>query len=92
MERERQRFKKIQLLKRAVDDKRFGQIKMMHLYVFWTRPQDYYDQGSGWRGTWELDGGAFMNQACHYVDLLEWLIGPIEKEQALMSTTRDIEV
>jgi UDP-N-acetyl-2-amino-2-deoxyglucuronate dehydrogenase len=81
----------LQLLKRAVDEKRFGQIKMMHLNVFWTRPQDYYDQGSGWRGTWELDGGAFMNQACHYVDLVEWLNGPVESIQAMMSTTRNIE-
>lgn len=82
----------LQLLKRAVTEKRFGKIHMVHLNVFWTRPQSYYDQGSGWRGTWEFDGGAFMNQASHYVDLLDWLIGPIEKIQAMMSTTRDIEV
>jgi len=63
----------------------------VHLNVFWTRPQEYYDQAP-WRGTWEFDGGAFMNQASHYVDLLEWLIGPIEKVQAMMSTMRDIEV
>ncbi len=82
----------LQLLKRAVAEKRFGRIHMVHLNVFWTRPQSYYDQGNGWRGTWEFDGGAFMNQASHYVDLLDWLIGPVEKVQAMMSTTRDIEV
>jgi len=82
----------LQLLRRAVIEKRFGKIHMVHLNVFWTRPQAYYDQGSGWRGTWEYDGGAFMNQASHYVDLLDWLIGPVEKVQAMMSTTRDIEV
>jgi UDP-N-acetyl-2-amino-2-deoxyglucuronate dehydrogenase len=82
----------LQLLKRAVTEKRFGKIHMVHLNVFWTRPQSYYDQGNGWRGTWEFDGGAFMNQASHYVDLLDWLIGPVEKVQAMMSTTRDIEV
>jgi UDP-N-acetyl-2-amino-2-deoxyglucuronate dehydrogenase len=82
----------LQLLKRAVIEKRFGKIHMVHLNVFWTRPQSYYDQGDGWRGTWEYDGGAFMNQASHYVDLLDWLIGPVEKIQAMMSTTRDIEV
>lgn len=82
----------LQLLKRAVTEKRFGKIHMVHLNVFWTRPQSYYDQGKGWRGTWEFDGGAFMNQASHYVDLLEWLIGSVEKVQAMMSTTRDIEV
>ena len=81
----------LQLLKRAVEEKRFGKIHMVHLNVFWTRPQDYYDQAE-WRGTWEFDGGAFMNQASHYVDLLDWLIGPVDKIQAMMSTTRDIEV
>lgn len=81
----------LQLLKRAVEEKRFGKIHMVHLNVFWTRPQEYYDQAE-WRGTWEFDGGAFMNQASHYVDLFDWLIGPIDKVQAMMSTTRDIEV
>lgn len=82
----------LQLLKRAMTENRFGKIHMVHLNVFWTRPQSYYDQGNGWRGTWEFDGGAFMNQASHYVDLLDWLIGPVEKVQAMMSTTREIEV
>lgn len=82
----------LQLLKRAVTEKRFGRIYMVHLNVFWTRPQSYYDQGK-WRGTWELDGGALMNQASHYVDLLEWLIGPIADVQAMTGTlARDIEV
>jgi UDP-N-acetyl-2-amino-2-deoxyglucuronate dehydrogenase len=81
----------LQLLKRAVTEKRFGKIHMVHLNVFWTRSQEYYDQAP-WRGTWEYDGGAFMNQASHYVDLLDWLIGPIDKVQSMMSTTRNIEV
>ncbi len=82
----------LQLLKRAVSEKRFGKIHLVQLNVFWTRPQSYYDQGNGWRGTWEFDGGAFMNQASHYVDLLHWLVGPVEKVQAMSSTSRDIEV
>ena len=81
----------LQLLKRAIDEKRFGNIYMVHLNVFWTRPQSYYDQGGGWRGTWEFDGGALMNQASHYVDLTEWLIGPIQDVQAMISNHRDIE-
>lgn len=82
----------LQLLKRAVSEKRFGRIHMVTLNVFWTRPQEYYDSAK-WRGTWELDGGAFMNQASHYVDLLDWLIGPIADIQAMTGTLeRDIEV
>jgi UDP-N-acetyl-2-amino-2-deoxyglucuronate dehydrogenase len=82
----------LQLLKRAVTEKRFGRIHMVHLNVFWCRPQEYYDSAP-WRGTWEMDGGAFMNQASHYVDLLEWLVGPIADVQAMTGTlARDIEV
>ncbi len=82
----------LQLLKRAVDEGRFGRIYMVHLNVFWTRPQEYYDSAK-WRGTWELDGGAFMNQASHYVDLLDWLIGPVASVQAMTGTlARNIEV
>lgn len=82
----------LQLLKRAVEKKRFGQIYMVNLNVFWQRPQlGYYDLAK-WRGTWEMDGGAFMNQASHYVDLLEWIIGPIESLHAYTATlARDIE-
>jgi len=81
----------LQLLKRAATEKRFGRIHLVQVNVFWTRPQSYYDQGDGWRGTWEFDGGAFMNQASHYVDLLDWLIGSVETVHAMTSTTRDIE-
>ena len=82
----------LQLLKRAVDNKRFGRVYMVNLNVFWTRPQSYYNSAP-WRGTWEFDGGAFMNQASHYVDLLDWIIGPVESLQAYTATlARDIEV
>ena len=82
----------LQMLKQAVEQGRFGRIYMVNLNVFWTRPQEYYDS-SAWRGTWEFDGGAFMNQASHYVDLLDWLIGPIESVQAYTATlARNIEV
>ena len=82
----------LQLLKNAVAQKRFGQIYMVTLNVFWQRPQvGYYDQAK-WRGTWDMDGGAFMNQASHYVDLLEWIIGPIDSLHAYTATlARDIE-
>ena len=82
----------LQLLKRAVEKNRFGRIYMVNINVFWTRPQSYYDSAA-WRGTWEFDGGAFMNQASHYVDLLDWLIGPVESVQAYTATlARSIEV
>lgn len=82
----------LQLLKQAVEQGRFGRIYNVALNVFWTRPQDYYDQGNGWRGTWEFDGGAFMNQASHYIDLLYWVVGPVESVMAFTATqARNIE-
>ncbi|KTD49535.1 gfo/Idh/MocA family oxidoreductase [Legionella taurinensis] len=81
----------LQLLKKAIDQGRFGKIYLANINVFWTRPQDYYDQAS-WRGTWEFDGGAFMNQASHYIDLIHWLLGPVQSVQSMMGTlARDIE-
>jgi UDP-N-acetyl-2-amino-2-deoxyglucuronate dehydrogenase len=81
----------IQLLRRAIDKGRFGRIYSVNSTVRWTRPQEYYDQAS-WRGTWALDGGAIMNQASHYVDLLQWLGGPVESVMAYTATlARKIE-
>ncbi|HMF99664.1 MAG TPA: Gfo/Idh/MocA family oxidoreductase [Gemmatimonadaceae bacterium] len=75
----------VQLLKNAVDRNRFGRIYMASCTVHWARPQEYYDQAP-WRGTWEFDGGAFMNQASHYVDLIQWLMGPVESVMAKTAT------
>ncbi len=75
----------VQLIKRAIDRGRFGRIYMANCTVRWTRPQEYYDQAP-WRGTWEFDGGAFMNQASHYVDLIQWLVGPVESVMAKTAT------
>ncbi|HET9012583.1 MAG TPA: Gfo/Idh/MocA family oxidoreductase [Gemmatimonadaceae bacterium] len=75
----------IQLLKRAVDKGRFGRLFMANVTVRWTRPQEYYD-AEPWRGTWEFDGGALMNQASHYVDLMQWLVGPVESVMAKTAT------
>jgi predicted dehydrogenase len=73
-------------LKRAVDEGRFGRLTIGDAYVKWFRPQSYYDSGA-WRGTWELDGGgALMNQAIHSVDLLAWLMGPVEEVMAHTAT------
>ncbi len=82
----------LQLLKKQIDNGRFGKIALVSVNVFWARGQDYYDQDE-WRGTWEFDGGALMNQASHYVDLLTWLIGPVDSIGAYIATiARSIEV
>ena len=73
-------------MRKAIDQGRFGRLTLGDAYVKWFRTQEYYDSGA-WRGTWKLDGGgALMNQAVHTVDLLSWLMGPVEEIQAQTAT------
>ncbi len=80
----------IRLLKKNIVDGHFGNLIIVNVNVFWQRPQTYYDEAK-WRGTLDLDGGAFMNQASHFVDLLFWLFGDIESINAMLSTKRSIQ-
>lgn len=73
-------------LKQAIDAGRFGRLTLGDSYVKWWRTQQYYD-GGGWRGTWKLDGGgAYMNQAIHNVDLLQWFMGDVAEVAGFMGT------
>jgi len=75
----------IQQLRRAMDQGRFGKIVLGTVRIRWARRQDYYDQDP-WRGTWKLDGGVFTNQASHHIDLLQWLLGPVESVKSYIAT------
>jgi predicted dehydrogenase len=72
-----------QTIKQAVLEGRFGTMTTASAQCIWWRSQEYYDSGE-WRGTWELDGGGcLMNQAVHYVDLIQWLVGsPVKSIRA----------
>jgi UDP-N-acetyl-2-amino-2-deoxyglucuronate dehydrogenase len=64
----------IQKLRKAYDDKKFGKIYNGQISIRWNRNADYYRQAE-WRCTWDLDGGALMNQCSHGIDLLQWFLG-----------------
>ena len=64
----------VQKLRQALDAGRFGRLSHGSIHVRWNRDHSYYDQAS-WRGTWEQDGGALMNQCIHGIDLLRWMMG-----------------
>lgn len=64
-------------LREAIERGRFGKLTLGTVRVRWSRDQSYYDQDS-WRGTWALDGGVLTNQASHHLDLLEWMMGPVD--------------
>jgi UDP-N-acetyl-2-amino-2-deoxyglucuronate dehydrogenase len=70
------------VLKKAVDEGRFGRLTLGSASVKWYRAQEYYDRG-GWKGKKAVDGGgALMNQSIHAVDLLQWYMGPVESVMA----------
>ncbi len=66
----------VTLIKRAIDNGRFGRLYLVDAYVKWYREPAYY-QAARWRGTLALDGGgALINQAIHTVDLAQHFAGP----------------
>lgn len=66
--------KSVQIIREAIDMNRFGKLFYGTAHVRWCREHEYYDRAS-WRGTWEQDGGALMNQCIHNIDLLRWMMG-----------------
>lgn len=86
------RFNKaIVKLKQALDEGQFGKLTHGAITIRWHRDKNYYEQAP-WRGTWAQDGGCLMNQSIHNIDLLQWLMGPVESVFAYTATNaRDIE-
>lgn len=69
------RFNKSVLkIREAVHKKRFGRMFYGTAHIRWHRDYEYYARAR-WRGTWEQDGGALMNQCIHNIDLLRWMMG-----------------
>ena len=78
--------KSIQKIREALEKNRFGKMFYGTAHVRWCRDREYYDRAS-WRGTWEQDGGALMNQCIHNIDLLRWMMGD-EVEEVVGMTDR----
>ena len=66
--------KSVQIIREAIDMNRFGRLFYGTAHIRWCRDHEYYDRAL-WRGTWEQDGGALMNQCIHNIDLLRWMMG-----------------
>lgn len=76
----------VQAIREAVDMNRFGRLFYGTAHIRWCRDRAYYDRAP-WRGTWEQDGGALMNQCIHNIDLLRWMMGG-EIEEVVGMTDR----
>ena len=81
------RFNKaVQKIREAVEKDRFGKLLYGTAHIRWARDYEYYARAK-WRGTWEQDGGALMNQCIHDIDLLRWMMGD-EVESVIGMTDR----
>ncbi|QNB47017.1 gfo/Idh/MocA family oxidoreductase [Thermanaerosceptrum fracticalcis] len=77
--------KSVRMVREALEKGKFGRLTHVNAAVRWNRNDAYYNEAS-WRGTWELDGGCLMNQAIHNIDLLQWILGPIDTVSAFTAT------
>jgi len=64
-------------LKSALEAGRFGKLSHASATVRWNRDEAYF-RNNPWRGKKNEDGGVVMNQAIHSVDMLQWLMGPVD--------------
>jgi len=66
-------------IKAAVQGGALGKVILGDLRMKWFRSQAYYDTGSpaGWRSRLATERGSMANQGVHYVDLLQWWLGPV---------------
>lgn len=75
-------FSSVQLLKKTLEEGRFGRIILANASLPIFRSQAYYDSAD-WRGTFALDGGGvLMNQGIHTIDLLQYLAGDVSSVSA----------
>lgn len=83
----------IKKVKDAIQAGKLGKLLLGDVYMKFYRSAEYY-ASAGWRGTWSMDGGGvLMNQGIHFIDLLQYLMGPVKSVSALCRTLdRDIEV
>jgi predicted dehydrogenase len=82
----------IQFLRGAIADGRLGKVLEADAYVKWFRSAEYYSRAI--KGSWEGEGGgALINQAVHQLDMLLYLLGPVERVAAMwqLGALHDIE-
>ena len=70
-------FEASKVIKKAIDEGRFGRLTLLDAQFKWLRTQDYFDSVP-WRGIKDkVGGGILMNQGIHAIDLMEWFGGDV---------------
>ena len=76
--------KPIQAMKRAIDQGRFGRLLHVDAYMKWFRTTEYY-HSDPWRSSRQSGAGVTVQHAFHYIDLVQYLAGPVAKVEAKMT-------
>jgi predicted dehydrogenase len=77
----------VQLVKKALEEGKFGKIISFQINCFWNRPDSYYT--GDWKGTKYLDGGILYTQFSHFIDLLYWFLGDVTTAEGYVSRNRN---
>jgi predicted dehydrogenase len=66
-------------MKCAIDAGQIGTPVLGTVAMFSWRDEAYY-RSDPWRGRWDTEGGGVLiNQSPHHIDILQWLMGPVEE-------------
>ena len=85
--------KQIIKVKRLVEKGWFGKPKLITFRLCWRRTQEYYDSRPWRKSVARAGGGVLIMQAIHLIDLMQWLMGPVETVTGMMkSVNQNIEV
>jgi len=76
--------KAIQAIKSAVESGRFGKHLHADAYMKWFRSTEYY-HSDAWRSSRKSGAGVTVQHAFHYIDLLQYLMGPGAQVEARMT-------
>ena len=74
----------LQAIRAALQEGRFGKIHHADAFMKWFRSADYY-RLDAWRSSRRSGAGVTIQQAFHYLDLLQYLVGPVRRVQAQMT-------
>lgn len=76
---QRRFYEPVQRVRAAIDAGKIGRPALGTVVMYGWRDEAYY-RSDPWRGQWIAEGGGVLvNQAPHQLDLLQWLMGPIDE-------------
>ena len=76
---QRRFYEPVRRMRQAIDAGKIGRPALGTVVMYGWRDEAYY-RSDPWRGQWAAEGGGVLvNQAPHQLDLLQWLMGPIDE-------------